>query len=230
MNPITLPPSVILPAAPVTGSPVPHLTSIHSTPKRGPWGDWHYPGNCSGYIIKDLIQFFGAKSVLDPMTGSGTCMDVCKDLGVACRSGDLHGGGDACDPKAFAGIGAFDFVWLHPPYWRMKKYGLDPRCLSNAPTMSDFYLRLRQVIRNCKGVLAEGGKLTVLMGDYFDAREGKMVPCVQMTKEAALREGLWPACTDIIRFQHGNSSSHKTYARSFIPGLHDVCMVFERRK
>jgi hypothetical protein len=32
----------------------------------------------------------------------------------------------------------------------------------------------------------------------------------------------------IIRFSHGASSSNKVYRSSFIPGLHDVCMVFER--
>jgi hypothetical protein len=37
-----------------------------------------------------------------------------------------------------------------------------------------------------------------------------------------------PACTDIIRFQHNNSSSHKAYGIAFIPGLHDVCMVFSK--
>ena len=34
--------------------------------------------------------------------------------------------------------------------------------------------------------------------------------------------------TDIVRFSHGASSAKKTYRSSFIPGLHDVCMIFER--
>jgi hypothetical protein len=36
------------------------------------------------------------------------------------------------------------------------------------------------------------------------------------------------AATDIIRFSHGASSSRKVYRSSFIPGLHDVCMIFEK--
>ena len=32
----------------------------------------------------------------------------------------------------------------------------------------------------------------------------------------------------IIRFSHGASSGRKVYRSSFIPGLHDVCMIFER--
>jgi hypothetical protein len=38
--------------------------------------------------------------------------------------------------------------------------------------------------------------------------------------------GLRQSCTDIIRFSHGASSSRKVYRSSFIPGLHDVCMIF----
>jgi hypothetical protein len=221
--------TVALPLAPKTTSPVPHLTSIHSTVIRGPYGDSRYPGNCSGHIIRDLLMFFRPRNVLDPMAGSGTCKDVCDELRIPCWSFDIKDKLDASDPATFNQVsGKFDFVWLHPPYWRMKKYSGDPRCLSNAKDMTEFYLRLRQVIRNCKDALSERGKIAILMGDYHDPKLRKMVPCVQMTKEAALREGLWPACTDIIRLQHGNSSSKKSYTSSFIPGIHDTCMVFER--
>lgn len=72
--------------------------SIHSTVNRGPWGASSYRGNCDGYLIKDLLQFFGARKVLDPMTGSGTCRDVCQDLDIACTSFDLRAGMDAADP------------------------------------------------------------------------------------------------------------------------------------
>ena len=48
------------------------------------------------------------------------------------------------------------------------------------------------------------------------------------TKRLAFASGLRQHCTDIIRFSHGASSSRKIYRSSFIPGLHDVCMVFEK--
>lgn len=221
--------TVTLPQAPGTTSPVPHLTSIHSTPQRGPWGNWRYPGNCSGHIIRDLLQFFDPKTVFDPMSGSGTCKDVCRELGIPCSSADLHQRFDACDPRHYPQE-KFDFIWTHPPYWRMKRYGDDPRCLSNAPSEKDFFLRMTAMLRCCKRVLANGGKLAVLMGDYYDVKLQKMIPCCHMTKEAALREGYWPACTDIVRFQHGNSSSRKSYTSSFIPGLHDVCSIYQLAK
>ena len=67
----------------------------------------------------------------------------------------------------------------------------------------------------------------MLMGDYYDAREG-FVPLVYHSKRLAFAAGFRQCCTDIIRFSHGASSSKKVYRSSFIPGLHDVCMVFEK--
>jgi hypothetical protein len=216
-----------LPAAPVNASPVPHLTSLYHSAEAGDYGDRSYPGNCGGNLIKDLLRYFKPFSVLDPMTGSGTCRDVCAELGIYCYSSDLHEGADACDASQFPRR-CFDFCWVHPPYWRMKLYTEDPRCLSRTPTLPAFLERYRLLIDNCAGSLAPGGKLAILMGDYSD-REAGYVPLVFYTKLLAMRAGLRQHCTDIIRFSHGNSSSKKVYRSSFIPGLHDVCMVFEKQ-
>src|SRR2546423_81050 len=89
-----------LPAAPVNASRVPHLTSLYHFDRAGEYGDRKYPGNCGGNLIKDLIRYFGAKSVFDPMTGSGTAAHVCKEMGVYCWSSDLREGQDACDATA----------------------------------------------------------------------------------------------------------------------------------
>jgi hypothetical protein len=215
-----------LPRAPITASPVPHLTSLYHFHRAGEYGDRSYPGNCGGNLIKDLIHFFGARSVFDPMTGSGTCRDVCNELGVYCWSSDMHAGIDACDSSQFPRE-CFDFAWIHPPYWRQKLYTADARDLSRTPTLDTFLGRYRLVIANCAGSLSPGGKLAVLMGDYSD-RETGFVPLTYFTKQLAFEIGLRQACTDIIRFSHGASSGKKIYRSAFIPGLHDVCMIFEK--
>jgi hypothetical protein len=209
-------------------SPVPHLTSLYATTGRGPFGRHDYPGNCSGYLIQDLLRFFGSSRVLDPMSGGGTCRDVCEAMRVPCVSFDLKEGADACDPASYAGLPLCDFVWLHPPYWRMIRYSSDPRCLSNAPTFAAFEQRLRAMIDCCLSVLSPHGVIAILMGDFFDRIEQRHMPVTHLTKQVCLDRGLWPACTDIIRFQHGNTSSATTYARSFIPGIHDTCLVMQR--
>lgn len=215
-----------LPLAPKNASPVPHLTSLYHNAEAGNYGDRTYPGNCSGNLIKDLLHYFRPATVFDPMTGSGTCHDVCQELGIYCWSSDLHQGDDACAPSSFRE--SFQFCWLHPPYWRQKLYSDDPRDLSRAPTLKAFLERYELLLRNCASTLLPGGKLVVLMGDYSD-RDAGFVPLVFWTKYLCMKAGLRQCCTDIIRFSHGASSSRKVYRSSFIPGLHDVCMLFERQ-
>ena len=66
------------------------------------------------------------------------------------------------------------------------------------------------------------------MGDYTD-REAGYVPLVYHTKRLAFAAGLTPALhrhhpVHPRRQQQQEGLPH----RSFIPGLHDVCMIFEK--
>lgn len=221
-----------LPRIPINGSPVPHLTSLYHNTDAGEYGRRSYPGNCGGNLIKDLLLYFRPNLVLDPMTGSGTCQDVCRELRVSCRAGDIHEGFDATSTdamRALAGEGRADFVWAHPPYWRQKLYATDDRDLSRTSTLEAFLSRYEAFIQAAASVLTPGGRLAILMGDYSD-REAGFVPLVYHTKRLAFEAGLRQCCTDIIRFSHGASSGRKVYRSAFIPGLHDVCMIFERSR
>ena len=217
---------VRLPQAPKTASPVPWLTSIHATEGRGPYGDSRYRGNCSGLLIRDLLLYYQPATVLDPMSGGGTCRDVCVELGMSCVSFDLRNGFDAADPCNYRELGRFGFIWLHPPYWNMIRYNDNPRCLSNAPTLDAFVESLRNVLRNCASVLADGGIIALLMGD--GKHDGRYMGLPFRTYWAAIEEGLELAAPEIIRFGHGSTSSQQKYQFSFIPRLHDVCLVLRR--
>lgn len=214
-----------LPAAPRNASPAPELTSIHAARRRGPYGSSRYRGNCGGYLIRDLLRYYQPKRVLDPMTGSGTCRDVCRELKIPCVSMDVRRGQDAADPALYEAVRSIDFAWLHPPYWRQIVYNDDPRCLSQAPSLDAFFVRLRLVLRNCRRVLTQRGKIAVLIGGYSD--RGVFQPLPHLLVAAAAEEGLRMAGTEIIRLQYGNTSSSRVYRSSFIPGLHDQCLVFE---
>jgi hypothetical protein len=218
-----------LPIAPQTASPVPHLTSLYHFDQAGPYGDRGYPGNCGGMLIRDLLLFFKPANVLDPMTGSGTCRDVCQELEIACTSLDIRCGFDATDAGSYRQFSdkSFDFVWAHPPYWRQKLYTEQPGDLSRSTTLDAFLEGYTAFIENSSALLSPKGKFAILMGDYFD-REAGYVPLTYYTKRIAFKTGLRQHGTDIIRFSHGASSSRKKYSSSFIPGLHDVCMIFER--
>src|SRR5262245_3537874 len=103
----------VLPRAPINASPVPWLTSLYHKATRGNYGDSRYPGNCSGELIKDLLLYFRPRQVFDPMSGSGTCKDVCDELKIDCRSDDIRYGFDACNPRTFPAELRYDFIWVH---------------------------------------------------------------------------------------------------------------------
>lgn len=216
-----------LPKAPINASPVLQLTSLYHNPNAGSYGDRTYPGNCGGNLIKDLLRYFQPQLVFDPMTGSGTCRDVCYELGIACHSTDLKQGFDATNPEHYQELGLFDFIWAHPPYWRQKICSKSPHDLSQCETVERFLDRYADFIQSCADVLLPSGKFAILMGDYSDRKAG-FVPLTFYTKQLAFGAGLRQTCTDIIRFSHGATSSKKVYRSAFIPGLHDVCMIFEK--
>jgi hypothetical protein len=217
---------VPLPALPRTKSPVPWLSSIHGTPGRGAYGSASYRGNCSGLLIRDLLLYYRPRRVLDPMSGGGTCRDVCLELGVECVSKDIRSGFDAADPASYVGLGTFDFVWLHPPYWKMIRWSDDPRCLANAPTLDDFFARLGDVLANCRGVMTPRGVTGVLMGDHREGGRYHALPF--RTFAVAEQVGLELAAPEIIRFSHGTTSAaSKEYPISIIPRVHDVCLLLK---
>lgn len=227
-NAWTSPVIAVLPQSPRNGSPVPWLTSLYyKSRQRSDFGDARYPGNCPGELIMDLLKFYRPQSVLDPMTGSGTCADVCRAMRIRYRSFDITGGFDACAADAFADLGTFEFIWVHPPYWRQKVYSNDARDLSKSPSLPDFLERYEQFIHNAVSVLVPGGKLAILMGNYCDHDEG-YVDLVYETKRLCREAGLRQKVTDIIRFAHGSSSSRRVYRNAIIPSLHDVCIIFEK--
>ena len=87
--------------APRNASPVPHLTSLYHFHRAGEYGDRSWPGNCGGNLIKDLLTTSSPGHRLRPDGGSGTCRDVCEELGIPCMAWDIHHGQDACDPQRF---------------------------------------------------------------------------------------------------------------------------------
>lgn len=178
--------------------------------------------------MKTAGRHISSKATQDPMAGGRTCGDVCTELGIPCRSIDFKQGHDATEAGAFREHSPVDFVWMHPPYWRMVRDSDDPRCLSNAPTLSDFLERLRRVIVNCRDILTSRGKLAILIGDAKYHGEYLALPFRVM--DVAMDEGLSLACPEIIRFSHGATSSRKEYSTSFIPRLHDICLVLQRAR
>ncbi|GAJ14356.1 unnamed protein product, partial [marine sediment metagenome] len=97
-----------------------HLKSVVNYPQRGPWGDTKFPGNTSGYLLVDLIDYYQPKSILDPMEGSGTTGDVAFDMGDISYLGlDIRNGFDLVGDEV---EGKYDLIFWHPPYYGAMDY------------------------------------------------------------------------------------------------------------
>ncbi|MEI2723999.1 MAG: hypothetical protein V9H26_10815 [Verrucomicrobiota bacterium] len=198
---------VPLPRAPRTTSPVPGLDQyplahqdavVTGGPATAATARGCSYGTCCGSTNRSRSSTRWPAAAL-----AKTC---CAELGINCTSLDLKSGFNAVDPGAYEQLGEFEFIWLHPPYWRMIQWTDDPRCLGNAPTLGQFLEDLRQVFANCREVLVQGGRLAVLMGDWrYQGRYPSELPF--RTFQAAEEEGFELDAPEIVRFSHGTTSA-----------------------
>jgi hypothetical protein len=203
------------------------MTSVVSYPNRCMlWGDSRYRGNCDGRLIKDLILRYHAKSVADPMEGSGTSGDVVEGLnrykgsGIRYWGGDLRSGFDLTQQDL---PGRFDFVWIHPPYWNIVEYGSGPNDLSNCESYERFREMLMVCLRRCYAALEAGGRLAVLIGDV--RRRGQYLPIVKDVLNFPCGE----IRSIIIKVQHNSTSYRRHYPKlEDVPVKHEYCVVFKK--
>ena len=207
------------------------MKSIVSYVARGPYGDSDYPGNCTGYLVRDLIRVLGAKSVCDPAEGSGTTGQVCADDGIAYQGFDLRTGFDleatALDDVLKAPV---DLVFFHPPYYRIIHYSgnvwgteAHPADLSQETEWSTYVTRLKKMVEHCLMGIVPGGHLAILIGDvrqqgaYFSA-QAQILRWFQPDRIESV----------IIKHQHNVNSGGKEYAGKLIRIMHEYCIVIRK--
>lgn len=195
------------------------LASVVSYPQRGPWGDNRYPGNCSGYMLIDLIATFQPQAVLDPMEGGGTSREVCADMEVAYSGFDLHSGTDSLHDDIGAG---YDLIFWHPPYHDMKIYSDDPRDLSRSGSVAAFLALLRAGYRRFFELLVPGGRLAILIGDMRRRGRYEALTAEVARFDRAHLDGI------IVKVQHNTSSSATRYNGAFVPILHETLTIFRK--
>lgn len=154
---------------------MPLTHTVVSYPDRGPWGDNRYRGNCSGYLIKDLIESFMPTSILDPMEGSGTTGHVAADFGIPYLGYDLRKGHNILDRRVqgqifsdamkLTGGKGIDMVFFHPPYWNMIQYNAgDPADFCNGP-YSTWISRMEGAFSFLQKTLSPTGFIALLLAD-----------------------------------------------------------------
>lgn len=109
-------------------------SSIMSFPQRGKWGLSSWRGNASGFVHKDLFEKLCPRVFVDPMVGSGTSVEVARELGIEAHGLDLHLGFNAVRDSILGAVGKeADLVIVHPPYGYMIVYSGNVWGLSSTP-------------------------------------------------------------------------------------------------
>ncbi len=146
---------------------------------EGMQGDRNYVGATPSYVIWNLLKRYTREGdlVVDPFCGSGTTLDVARDLNRQARGFDVHPyrpdieNADARHlPLEDASV---DFWFADPPYSDNIHYSDDPRCIGKLKASEEAYFEaLEACLFEAHRVLRDRRYLAVYICDVFSKREG----------------------------------------------------------
>lgn len=141
-------------------------------------GDQHYPGATPSFVVWNLLERYTRKNdlIVDPMCGSGTTLDVARDLGRRALGYDLA----PYRPDIFRADarklplenGKADFVFVDPPYSTHIAYSEDPHCIGKLDALTkDYYDAMNQVIREIYRVMRNKRYMALFCTDSFQLKQ-----------------------------------------------------------
>lgn len=136
-------------------------------------GDKAYKGATPSYVIWNVIHRYTkpGDTVLDPFVGSGTTLDVCKDLerkglgfDLAPTRPDIKQADARSLPLKSATV---DLVFMDPPYADNLDYSEDPRCIGKLKANGQYQRAMRLAIKECHRVMRDEGVLAIFVADVL---------------------------------------------------------------
>ncbi len=143
-------------------------------------GDQHYRGASPAWVIWNLLQRYTRPGdlVVDPMAGSGTTLDVARELERRALGYDVN----VTRPDVFhvdarklpLEDAKADFVFVDPPYSRHIEYSDDPRCIGKLTAREDeYFASMRQVIAEIFRVMKDRRYMALYVSDSYQKGKGQ---------------------------------------------------------
>lgn len=137
-------------------------------------GNNKYPGVTPAFIIYNLVQRYTKPGdlVVDPMAGSGTTIDVCKEEGrqvIGYDIGPAHREVIQNDARNIPlDENSVDLVFIDSPYSDNERYSDHPDCIGRISCEDErFFDELEKVAREAHRILKPGKVLGWLIGDQW---------------------------------------------------------------
>lgn len=144
-------------------------------------GDRDYAGATPSWVIWQCLMRYTREgdTVVDPMCGSGTTLDVCADLGrkgvgfdLSPRRPDIRQADARKLPMEKASA---DFVFVDPPYSTHIEYSNDPKCIGKLDAAGDdgggaYYAAMGKVIGEIDRVLKPKRYMALYVSDSWKRR------------------------------------------------------------
>ena len=185
----------------------------------------------SGHVYAELFKSLQPKVFVDPMVGSGTSVEVAREMNIEAHGLDLQSGFDALTMSIAEAVGReADLVLSHPPYGGMVVYSgavwgeAHPNDLSRCVDDEDFHEKLTAVLLNQREATKPGGYYGTIIGDW--RRKGKYTA---FHAEAIARMPRDELAAVIIKAQHNEMSSFKNYGPMKLPRIsHEYVILWSK--
>lgn len=175
------------------------LYNVWNFPKADRQYGLDYPGRIPGQIVENLLYYYTNPfdTVVDPMAGGGTTIDVCKVLYRRYQAYDINPVRDDINkhdikqgfpPKAKN----CDLIFLDPPYWRLQKDKYTKETTAWV-SLEEWLSFMGELAGECYKTVKQGGHVGLLIEAFLDEKvTGRFLDlpfeCLKLFTEAGFTE------------------------------------------